>query len=147
MDAVRKIKVFKSYYKEFYIAQTEAVRKKIDYVIELVKCLEVIPTEYFRKISDVPGLYEIRASHKGNIFRIFCCQDKGSLVILFQGFQKKTQKTPPSEIRKEQKRRTRRYLTAVTTTMIFSISSMARQAHRSATVSTVKPRRLFWLSG
>ena len=50
MDAVRKIKVFKSYYKEFYIAQTEAVRKKIDYVIELVKCLEVIPTEYFRKI-------------------------------------------------------------------------------------------------
>lgn len=100
MDAVRKIKVFKSYYKEFYIAQTEAVRKKIDYVIELVKCLEVIPTEYFRKISDVPGLYEIRVSHKGNIFRIFCCQDKGSLVILFQGFQKKTQKTPPSEIRK-----------------------------------------------
>ena len=69
MDAVRKIKVFKSYYKEFYIAQTEAVRKKIDYVIELVKCLEVIPTEYFRKISDVPGLYEIRVSHKGNIFR------------------------------------------------------------------------------
>ena len=100
MDAVRKIKVFKSYYKEFYIAQTEAVRKKIDYVIELVKCLEVIPTEYFRKISDVPGLYEIRVSHKGNIFRIFCCQDKGSLVILFQGFQKKTQKTPLSEIRK-----------------------------------------------
>ena len=100
MDAVRKIKVFKSYYKEFYIAQTEAVRKKIDYVIELVKCLEVIPTEYFRKISDVPGLYEIRVSHKGDIFRIFCCQDKGSLVILFQGFQKKTQKTPPSEIRK-----------------------------------------------
>ena len=98
MDAVRKIKVFKSYYKEFYIAQTEAVRKKIDYVIELVKCLEVIPTEYFRKISDVPGLYEIRVNHKGNIFRIFCCQDKGSLVILFQGFQKKTQKTPADEI-------------------------------------------------
>ena len=33
-----------------------------------------------------------------NIYRIFCCFDRGNLVVLFNGFQKKTQKTPGKEI-------------------------------------------------
>ncbi len=37
---------------------------------------------------------------ESNIFRIFCCFDEGKLVILFNGFQKKTQKTPLREIEK-----------------------------------------------
>ena len=46
------------------------------------------------------GLYEVRVEVGSNIFMIFCCFDEGALVILFNGFQKKTQKTPKKEIEK-----------------------------------------------
>ena len=46
------------------------------------------------------GLFAIRIEFESNIFRIFCCFDKGNLVVLFNGFQKKTQKTPKKEIEK-----------------------------------------------
>lgn len=100
METIRKIKVFKTYYKEFYIAQTNEVRAKIDYVLALVKTVERVPNTYYKQIESVPGLYEIRVQYAGNIYRIFCCNDKGRLVILFNGFQKKTQKTPTDEIKK-----------------------------------------------
>jgi len=48
----------------------------------------------------IDGLFEIRVEFESNIFRIFCCFDKGNLVILFNGFQKKTQKTPKKELDK-----------------------------------------------
>ena len=49
------------------------------------------------------GLFEIRVEFGGDIFRVFCCFDEGSLVILFNGFQKKTQKTPSGEIEKAER--------------------------------------------
>lgn len=100
MEYIRKIKVFKTYYKEFYLSQSTDVRQKINYVIEIIKTTERIPTSYFKAIESVAGLFEIRVEYAGNIYRIFCCNDEGRLVILFNGFQKKTQKTPPDEIRK-----------------------------------------------
>lgn len=100
MEIIRRIKVFKTYYKEFYLAQTPDVRAKIDYVIELIKQVEKIPQTFFKQIEGVPGLFEIRVEYAGNIYRIFCCNDNGYLVILFNGFQKKSQKTPPDEIKK-----------------------------------------------
>ena len=60
--------------------------------------LEKIPETYFKAITTVKGLYEIRIEESGNIYRIFCCMDEGNLIILFNAFQKKTQKTPPNEI-------------------------------------------------
>lgn len=62
--------------------------------------LEKIPVSYFKSIEGVHGLYEIRIEESGNIYRIFCCLDEGNLVILFNAFQKKSQKTPKSEIEK-----------------------------------------------
>ena len=62
--------------------------------------LEKIPVSYFKSIEGVQGLYEIRIEESSNIYRIFCCMDEGNLVILFNAFQKKTQKTPKSEIEK-----------------------------------------------
>jgi len=53
---------------------------------------------FFRAIKEVKGLFEIRIEEGGNIYRIFCCFDEGNLVILFNGFQKKTPKTPKSQI-------------------------------------------------
>lgn len=100
MEGIRKIKVFKTYYKEFYLAQTTEVRAKIDYVIELIKVLDRVPKTFFKQIEGVTGLFEIRVEYAGNIYRIFCCNDEGQLVILFNGFQKKSEKTPTNEIQK-----------------------------------------------
>ncbi|WP_347160232.1 type II toxin-antitoxin system RelE/ParE family toxin [Pontibacter chitinilyticus] len=49
-------------------------------------------------MSGYEGLYELRIEYQSNIYRIFCCFDEGKLVVLFNGFQKKTQKTPKEEI-------------------------------------------------
>lgn len=100
MQTIRKIKVFKTYYKEFYLAQTAEVRTKIDYVIELIKQVERVPKTYLKQIEGETGLFEIRVEFAGNIYRIFCCNDEGQLVILFNGFQKKSQKTPSEEIKR-----------------------------------------------
>jgi phage-related protein len=44
------------------------------------------------------GLYEARIQLGSNIWRVFCFFDKGKLVVLLNGFAKKTQKTPANEI-------------------------------------------------
>ena len=55
---------------------------------------------YLKHLTGTNGLYEIRVEYQSNIYRIFCCFDEGKLVVLFNGFQKKTQKTPQNEIDK-----------------------------------------------
>ncbi|WPR74759.1 type II toxin-antitoxin system RelE/ParE family toxin [Algoriphagus sp. NG3] len=59
-----------------------------------------LPTKFFKNIQGIKDLYEIRIEYESNIYRIFCCLDKGKLVVLFNGFQKKSQKTPKQELRK-----------------------------------------------
>jgi phage-related protein len=51
-------------------------------------------------LTGTNGLYEVRIEYQSNIYRIFCCFDKGILVVLFNGFQKKSQKTPKNEMEK-----------------------------------------------
>jgi phage-related protein len=51
-------------------------------------------------MSGTDGLYEIRVEFGGNIFRIFAFFDNGNIVVLGNGFQKKSQKTPKTEIEK-----------------------------------------------
>jgi phage-related protein len=94
----RIIRFYNHHFNEFYLAQTEKVRKKILQTLIWIETLDVIPITILRSIEGVKGLYEIRVKFSSNIFRIFCCFDEGSLVVLFNGFQKKTQKTPPNEI-------------------------------------------------
>ena len=100
MEKVRTIKLFKDYFKEFYIEQTDDVRDKINFVLRLVETQRIIPRKFFRIIEGSDGIYEIRVELDSTIFRIFCCLDKGSIVVLFHGFQKKTQKTPSKEIKR-----------------------------------------------
>ena len=89
-----------SYFKDFYVAQTQVVRDKINYVLRLVETQRIIPRKFFRIIEGTDGIYEIRIESEGNIYRVFCCLDEGALVVLFHGFQKKSQKTPPKEIKR-----------------------------------------------
>ena len=100
MDRKRKLVFFKTYFNEFFESQKENVKEKIDYVLFLVTTVERIPKKFFSGIEGQQGLFEIKVESESNIYRIFCCFDEGNLIILFNGFHKKTQKTPGQEIEK-----------------------------------------------
>jgi phage-related protein len=93
----RTISTYGKHFIDFYSELDEEVQAKIDYVFELVKSLDVIPTRFFKHLDD--GLFEIRVEFESNIYRIFCCFDAGHLVVLLNAFQKKTQKTPKQELK------------------------------------------------
>ena len=82
----------------FYVEQSARVQQKIDFVLKLVQTVDRVPEKFLKHLSETDGLYEIRVEWGSNIFRIFCCFDKGNLVVLFNAFQKKTQKTPRQEL-------------------------------------------------
>ena len=101
--ANREIKFYKHYFNEFYVAQTDKVRKKIAQTLVWLQTLDRLPVTILKSIEGKKGLFEIRVEFGGDIFRVFCCFDEGSLVILFNGFQKKAQKTPSGEIEKAER--------------------------------------------
>ncbi|PIW98111.1 MAG: addiction module toxin RelE [Ignavibacteria bacterium CG_4_8_14_3_um_filter_37_9] len=68
------------------------------YVFRLIKTVDKVSEKFLKHIEGTDGLYEIRVEVGSNVYRIFCCFDKGNLVVLFNAFQKKTQKTPKQEI-------------------------------------------------
>jgi phage-related protein len=94
----RKIVFFKSYFQDFFDEQSKKVKAKIVWTFDLVEALQRVPETYLKHIENTDGLYEIRVQLGTDIFRIFCFFDKGQLVVLANGFQKKTQKTPKKEI-------------------------------------------------
>ncbi|MEX2589048.1 MAG: type II toxin-antitoxin system RelE/ParE family toxin [Chitinophagales bacterium] len=96
----RKTFVYGNEFWKFYNAQTKPVQNKIDWVIGLVRTLKLIPEKFFKHLKGADGLFEMRVKVGSDIYRIFCFFDKGKLIILLNGFQKKTSKTPKSEIKK-----------------------------------------------
>ena len=106
MKMIRQIIVYKRYFLDFYEVQTDSVQRKIEWTLNLLRTIERAPKKYFDHISGTNGLYEVRVETGGNIFRIFAFFDKGNLVVLGNGFQKKTQKTPKTEIEKALKIKT-----------------------------------------
>lgn len=72
--------------------------QKVLWVLKLVEELDVIPRQYFKKLEDTEGIWEVRAQFGGDIFRLLGFFERGNLLILVSGFAKKTQKTPPQEI-------------------------------------------------
>ena len=96
----RKIIFYGNYFIEFYQKQDLKVKSKIQYVFELIREVERVPEKFLKHLVGTNGLYEVRVEYQSNIYRIFCCFDEGKIVVLFNGFQKKTQKTPQNEIGK-----------------------------------------------
>ena len=96
----REIIFHENHFIEFYQVQNDKVKEKIKYVLELIKQVEKVPEKFLKHLTNTNGLYEIRIEYQSNIYRIFCCFDKGKLVVLFNAFKKKTQKTPKKEIEK-----------------------------------------------
>jgi len=100
MEKIREVIAYKNYFVDFLTKQPIKVQDKIFKIIEAIETLERIPTTYLKLISGTNGLYEARIQLGSDIWRVFCFFDKGKLVILLNGFQKKTQKTPKNEIEK-----------------------------------------------
>ena len=71
--------------------------------MQLISIQERIPEKFFKHITGSDALFEIRVEVGSDIFRVFSFFDKGNLVVLVNGFQKKTQKTPKSEIKMAEK--------------------------------------------
>ena len=100
MEKVRKVIQYKNHFEKFLLSQTEKVQNKIFKVIEIIETYQRVPKTYLAPMKSHKGLYEARIKLGSNIWRVFCFFDKGKLVILLNGFTKKTQKTPKKEIDK-----------------------------------------------
>lgn len=96
----RTIIFYKTYFDDFFKEQKQKVKDKIIWTFELIEELQRVPETYLKHIENTEGLFEIRVQLGSDIFRIFCFFDQGQLVVLANGFQKKTQKTPKKEIEK-----------------------------------------------
>ena len=96
----RTIIFYKNHFDGFFVKQRDKVKAKIVWTFDLVEDLEKVPETYLKHIENTEGLFEIRVQQGSDIFRIFCFFDEGQLIVLANGFQKKTQKTPKKEIDK-----------------------------------------------
>jgi len=97
---IRTIYFYKSFFTDFLSKQSNKVKDKILWTLKLIESQKFIPEVYFKHLTNTDGLYEIRVKQGSDIYRIFCFFEKDNLVIVTSGFQKKTQKTPRSEIEK-----------------------------------------------
>jgi phage-related protein len=98
VEKIRQVIAYKRYFLDFYEDQEDEVQRKIEWTLNLLRTIERVPKKYFDHITGADGLFEVRVESGSNIFRIFAFFDKGNLIVLGNGFQKKTQKTPKTEI-------------------------------------------------
>ncbi len=98
MENHRQIIFHEHYFIDFYLAQPEKVQEKIEYVFKILRTVQFVPKKFLDHIVGTNGLFEIRVEFESNIYRIFCCFDKENLMVLFNCFQEKSQKTPKKEI-------------------------------------------------
>lgn len=96
MEKQRKILYYKHYFIDFFNSIEAGAQKKVAYVLNMLKTQERLSENFVKSIRE--GVFELRASYNGNIYRAFFIFDQGNIVMLFNGFQKKTKKTPNSEI-------------------------------------------------
>ncbi|WP_300727553.1 type II toxin-antitoxin system RelE/ParE family toxin [uncultured Bacteroides sp.] len=98
MKQERIIWAYKDYFNNFINTLKKEEARKIYYILDMLKVQERVSSKFVRYLRN--ELYELRAEYEGNIYRIFFIFDDGNVIILFNGFQKKSQKTPLSEITK-----------------------------------------------
>ena len=92
----RTIKTYGGYFEQFIEQLLPKELIKLNYIISLLETSDRVPIKFIKYIRD--GLYELRMEYDSNIYRVFFIFDKDCIVVLFNGFQKKTQKTPENEI-------------------------------------------------
>ena len=100
---IREVIYYENYYLDFFNDQKEEVQKKLNWTLLLISTQDRIPEKFFKHLTGSDGIFEVRVEVGSEIFRVFSFFDKGKIVVLVNGFQKKTQKTPKSEIKMAEK--------------------------------------------
>ena len=111
---IREVIAYENHFEDFLKEQPIKVQDKIFKIIEAIETLERVPANYLKSMEGTDGLYEARIQLGSNIWRVFCFFDNGKLVILLNGFQKKTQKTPKGEIERASKLKIKYYTEKLT---------------------------------
>jgi phage-related protein len=106
----RQIIFHKHYFQEFYIGLDDKTKEKFRYVFRLIRTVEKVPEKFLKHLEGADGVYEIRIEVGSNIYRVFCCFDRGNIIVLFNAFQKKSQKTPAQEITLAEKLKTEYFI-------------------------------------
>lgn len=94
----RRIITFGGHFERFMASLDLKVQRKIDYALDLLRTQDRISKKFVKALKE--GLFELRSEWEGNIYRVFFIFDGDKIIVLFNGFQKKTQKTPENEIKK-----------------------------------------------
>jgi phage-related protein len=94
----RIVITYGGYFERFIATLSSKELHKLNYIISLLETLDRMPVKFIKFMRD--NLYELRMEYSGNIYRVFFIFDEGNIVVLFNGFQKKTQKTSLNEIEK-----------------------------------------------
>jgi phage-related protein len=97
MEQIRTLVFFKTYFPEFYDIQDQKVKEKIDFGLFLLQYVKQVPSKHIGSTEE-KNLYYLRVKQSSNIFRIFFFYDEDKIVVVINGFTKKTQKTPTNEI-------------------------------------------------
>jgi phage-related protein len=100
---IREVVAYENHFEDFLKGLPQKVQDKIYKIIEAIETLERVPKSYLKQIIGVKGLYEARIQLASNIWRVFCFFDSDKLVVLLNGFQKKSEKTSRTEIEKAEK--------------------------------------------
>jgi phage-related protein len=95
---IRDIFYYKNYYLDFFDTLKPEVKRKFNWTLKLIGTIDRVPIKYFRHMDNTSGIFEVRVEVGTDIYRVFSFFDEGKLIVLVNGFQKKSQKTPKSEI-------------------------------------------------
>jgi len=90
---------------EFLDSLSSKQAQKVTWVLQLVEDMDIIPIQYFKKLTNTEDIWEVRVQSGNNIFRLLGFLDGDNLVVLNHGFQKKTQKTPKKDIELAEQRK------------------------------------------
>lgn len=95
---IREVFFYKNYYLDFFDTLNSDVKTKLNWTLRLIETTERVPIKFFKYLGSSTGIYEIRVEYGSNIYRVFSFFDEGKLIILINGFKKKSKKTPKNEI-------------------------------------------------
>lgn len=69
MPMERKNITFGNYFRSFLKTLDSDVRRKIDYVLDMLKTVKRLNSKFVKPITD--GIYELRIEWEGDIYRVF----------------------------------------------------------------------------
>jgi len=79
--------------------------QKVTWVLKLIEELDVVPKQYFKKLSGTDGIWEVRVIQSGEIFRLLGFFEGSNFIVLVHAFKKRSQKVKRSDINLAERRK------------------------------------------